>query len=306
MTDIVLTRGDDRTLFATVTDENEAIVNLTGALAVTFTIRSTPTGTAVLTRGLTTGITIPAPLTGVIEVALTATQTAALVEGTYDFDLVLLDAANKTTRIDEGTLLVKPVGSPGADLTNVAQVRALVATDLSDPQLAEVIAREEAILASEVGALSGSRVETFVITDLASGLPVRLRRPTSAVAVTEGNVATTDIRLASNGRVVARVSTSGFQPASWLGVVEVTYIPNDTARVVSWVIELVRARLAETGFESETDTGYTYSKGAQSHAAVLAAAIADVLAPPGSGRRGLRSRVMSTAGSAGWIGSSRP
>jgi hypothetical protein len=191
-------------------------------------------------------------------------------------------------------------------VTTVAQVRALVKTSLSDDDLQELIDREEALLAAEIGALSGSRTETFVITGTNLDQPVRLRRATGAVSVTEANVTITDVRLSSNGRVVTRLAEGGWFPASWRGVVEVTFTPNDTARVVTWVIELVRARLAETGFRSETDGAYSYDRGTASYDDVWARAVADILGSPRSGSRGLRSIVMSTAGPSGWVGSTRP
>lgn len=190
-------------------------------------------------------------------------------------------------------------------LTTVAQVRALVKTGLSDADLQAVIDREEALLADDVGVLSGSRVETFVIDEASASLPVRLRRPTTSIAVTEANTTTTNVRLGSTGRTVTRLTSSGWGQAAWLGVVEVTYTPNDTARIVSWVIELVRARLAETGFESETASEYSYSRGGRSYEATMTEAVGDILGRR-SGGRGIRSVVMSTAGPTGWVGGVRP
>lgn len=199
-----------------------------------------------------------------------------------------------------------PVPSNAATVTTLTQVRALVRNSLSDDDLQEVIVREEEVLAGAVGQLAGERIETFRVTTLNAGASIRLRRPTSAVVVTEANVTTTDVLLDANGRTLSRLIANGWGPGAWTGVVEVRSTPNDGARVVSWVIELVRARLAESSFESETDGDYSYTKGQRSHADTMAAAVADILGQR-TGRGGLRSVRMSTGvpGSA-WIGSTRP
>jgi hypothetical protein len=46
-------------------------------------------------------------------------------------------------------------------MLTTAQARALITTSLSDQDLDEVIAREEAWLARRIGPLEGERVETF-------------------------------------------------------------------------------------------------------------------------------------------------
>lgn len=193
----------------------------------------------------------------------------------------------------------------------VGTVRALVpAGRLDDSDLADIIAREETLLAAEVGALVGSRTETFVLTDRTVAGPVRLARPTSAVTVTEDNVATTDVRLAG-GRTVQRLLATGWGSDVWRGVVEVTYTPGDQSRITTWVIELVRARLAETGFDSETAADYSYDRGQRSHEATMAAAVADILGlvdrTSVTPSRRLRSVRMSTdATPRPWAGTGRP
>src|SRR4051812_15402423 len=93
-------------------------------------------------------------------------------------------------------------------LVSPAQVRALVDTDLSDPDLADVIAREEAALARAIGPLAGERTETMYIAwhPDAHELPLALRRPTDAVTVEDNGVdVTADVRLHGNGRVIEMV-----------------------------------------------------------------------------------------------------
>lgn len=196
-------------------------------------------------------------------------------------------------------------------LVAVATVRDLVpAQRLDDSAYADIIAREEALLAAEVGQLAGSRTETFVLTDRTVAGPVRLARPTALVTVTEDNVATTDVRI-FGGRTVQRLTATGWGSDVWSGAVEVTYTPNDLARVTTWVIELVRARLAETGFNSESAADYSYDRGERSHEATMALAVADILGltdrTSGVPSRRLRSVRMSTdATPRPWAGTGRP
>lgn len=195
-------------------------------------------------------------------------------------------------------------------IVSTLQVAALVKTGLSNYDLAELIAREEELLAAEVGELVGARTETFLLTDRTVASPVRLARPTTLIAVTEDNVTTTDVRLVA-GRTVQRLLATGWGTDAWRGVVEVTYTPGDLARITTWVIELVRSRLAETGHESESIDSYTYNRGDRSYPATMAAAIADILGlvdrASGSPSRRLRSlRVSTDATPRPWAGTVRP
>lgn len=208
------------------------------------------------------------------------------------------------TAVNEITVVL--AGQLGATFVSAPTVRALVSSRLSDADFAAVIAREEAMLAAEIGSLGGGRTDVFVVTGATASLPARLARTASSVSVTEDNVATTDIRLEPDGRTVTKLASAGWGAGTWSGVVEVTYNPNDSALVTTWVIELVRARLTETGFDSESDGTYTYSRGARSHAQTMRAAIAAILSSGGHGG-GLRSvRMSTTAGRGVWIGAVRP
>lgn len=150
-------------------------------------------------------------------------------------------------------------------LVTPAQVRALVDTDLSDADLADVIAREESALARVIGPLAGERTETAYISthpDTAE-LPIILRRPTDTVEVTDNGVdATALVRVQADGRRVARTDT-----LTWTGPVAVTYTPTDELEVERVVIELTRLTLTETGYLSETIGEYSYSRGARGGAA---------------------------------------
>lgn len=161
--------------------------------------------------------------------------------------------------------------------TSIAEVRALVSTPLADDDLQDVIDREEAALARQIGQLSGERTQTWHVGDqsgpAASGAlpgamvssdrmgPLALLRPTDAVTVTDNGVAVTaeDVRLLRKGTQIERAS------GGWTGpIVTGTYTPNDLLEVKGVVIALCRLSLGETGFESETIDGYSYTRGSAS------------------------------------------
>ena len=198
-------------------------------------------------------------------------------------------------------VVVLPPSVPASPFVTVAQVRALVKTMLSDEQLEDVILREEAILSAEIGPLGGARTETRVITDRTLRHPVRTRRPADSLTVTEANATVADIRLGADGRTIYRLTSSGWAVQSWAGVVEVTYTPSDAAKVTTWVIELVRARLAKTGYLDEPNAEQI------DYDATLSAAVAEILSRGPRGRGGLTSvRLSSNAGASRWIGTVRP
>lgn len=163
-----------------------------------------------------------------------------------------------------------------ASLVTPAQVKALIPSALTDPQLQDVIDREEATLTRQVTALSGPRTQLYYIGDPATmGLwwdtaawtpgtriwimsdrmgPLGLLRPTDAVAVKDNGVTITDTRLLRQGTLVER-------SAGWVGpLVEITYTPNDQLEVVRVVIELCRMTMTETGYQSEKIGDYGYAK----------------------------------------------
>jgi hypothetical protein len=136
-------------------------------------------------------------------------------------------------------------------LVTPAQVKALVQTSLSDADLQVIIDREEGWLAGRIGALSGSRTETFYPRRGVEHL--HLRRPTNSVTVTDGDlVDPDDYRLLYGGTVVERVT------GSWGDTVTVTYTPNDSAAIATAIIDLIRLRTTDTGFVSERIGQYSY------------------------------------------------
>lgn len=238
---------------------------------LTLTIRD-PDGDVVLTRVL-------AQLTRLSEghyaYGWTVAEDQPVGAYTFEWDAVIDDVAIPTA-VD--TVLVTPAGSSSASVVTPAMVRVLVRTaPADDAALQALIDREEAVLAAAVGQLVGERTETFRPDGFTRSNPVRLKRPTSAVTVTEDSVATTDILLAADGLSVARFETGTVIAASWGTPVAVTYTPNDRARIETWLIELVRARLTETGYMSETIGSYNYQRGNRSHDQVLSEALAEIL-----------------------------
>jgi hypothetical protein len=261
--DLELTRGDDRTWIFEVTRENDQGVaqplDLTDAI-VRFTAKRSAADAdadAVITKSTDDDISIYDPATGVAYVTIRHGDTAGLEAPlTLEWDLEI-DQAGVVSTAASGLLRLRAdvrTGASGATQTPLVSpdtVRAVVKTSLSDSELADVIEREEAILAARSARSPGRVPRRSPSPTGPIATPVRLRRPTSAIIVTEDNVTTTDVRLGADARTVQRLTASGWSAGAWTGAVEATYTPNDAARVTSWVIELVRARLTETGYDSE-------------------------------------------------------
>lgn len=136
----------------------------------------------------------------------------------------------------------------------LGEVRALVKSGLSDPDLQAVIDREEAWLAGRIGALTGVRTDTFTP---GSGASLYLRRRAASVVITDAGsaVSGSDVAFSPGTGEIRRIV------GAWRGDVTATYAPTDTATVARGVIELVRGTLTETGFDSEDIGDYSYSRG---------------------------------------------
>jgi hypothetical protein len=159
-------------------------------------------------------------------------------------------------------------GSGEPTVVTVDQVKALVATDLSDSDLEDVIAREEAWLARRIGALTGERTMLCYIAAPDLDMPLYLTRPTDEVTVDDDEIELepSQVRLLGNGTIVERAD------AHWTGpTVSVTFTPNDDLEVERVIIELVRIGVSTTPFESERIGEYSYSRGTGS--AVRSAAL---------------------------------
>lgn len=147
-----------------------------------------------------------------------------------------------------------------ASVTSIAEVRALVTTSLSDVDLQAIIDREEAWLTGLVGPLEGERTVTFRPTY--SDGAMYLRRRTTDVALVEDGVALvpdTDYVFTPENGALRRGTV--LLPRTWGAIVTATFTPSDLADVKRAVIELVRGSLDETGYDSETIDGYSYTRG---------------------------------------------
>lgn len=86
---------------------NGTPVNLTGYTAA-LQLRSLPeSATAVLSLSTGLGITITGA-TGLVAISATATQTRAIDEGTYYYDLEITSPAGVVTRLVQGQAVVTP------------------------------------------------------------------------------------------------------------------------------------------------------------------------------------------------------
>lgn len=158
-------------------------------------------------------------------------------------------------------------------LVTLDEVRAVVETSLGDVDLGAVIDREEAWLATRIGALSGERTVTYwpgvldwrpvperersdVFLPGTDG-PLFLSRRTTSVVVTDAgvSVAAADLRFVPDSGLIRRLR--GY----WAGPVTVAFSPADTAEVKRVVIELVRGTLSETGHDAESIGDYSYTRG---------------------------------------------
>ena len=105
---VVIDQGADWFLNVTYDNPNGTPVNLTGYTAA-LQLRSLPTDTvAVLTLTTSAGITIT-PLTGLVAIHATATQTRAIDEGIYYYDLEITQTSTGiVTRLIQGQADVSP------------------------------------------------------------------------------------------------------------------------------------------------------------------------------------------------------
>lgn len=149
-------------------------------------------------------------------------------------------------------------------LVTPTEVKALVQTSLSDSQLQTVIDREEAWLALRIGQLSGARTQTFYPRRYNE--PLYLKRYTSSVTVTNNGEAVTageaygNYRLLGEGSIVALVGTQWLSSTTGIGYgpVTVAYTPSDSDAVKAAIIDLIRLRVTDSGYVSESIGQYSY------------------------------------------------
>lgn len=104
---VTIDQGSDWYLTVTYKNPNGTPINLTGYTAA-LQLRSLPESpTAVLSLSTGSGITITGA-TGVADIHATATQTRAIDEGTYYYDLEITSSSNIVTRLVQGQAVVTP------------------------------------------------------------------------------------------------------------------------------------------------------------------------------------------------------
>lgn len=111
--DWTMVAGDSRTLRFTVTGDDGAVADLTGASSVRWgCVRRLANGSFVappaVTKTLGTGVTLVDPSGGIIEVTLSPADTAALPGGRYYHQLELTSAAGGVATLATGTLTLAP------------------------------------------------------------------------------------------------------------------------------------------------------------------------------------------------------
>ena len=104
---MTIDQGSDWYLTVTYKNPNGTPINLTGYTAA-LQLRSLPESpSAVLSLSTGSGITITGA-TGVVDIHATATQTRAIDEGTYYYDLEITSPATIVTRLIQGQAVVSP------------------------------------------------------------------------------------------------------------------------------------------------------------------------------------------------------
>jgi hypothetical protein len=100
-------QGATWSVTVTYTDSNGTPINLTGYTAAMQVRQQYSSADADLTLTSPSGGIVITPLTGVIVITMTATQTAALEEGYYVYDVELTSGSYKD-RLIQGQLTVAP------------------------------------------------------------------------------------------------------------------------------------------------------------------------------------------------------
>ena len=104
ISNLFIDQDADFTTTVTVNDSNGSALDLTNYTALGM-IRKTYQSTTATTF---TSTFVSPRTTGQITISLTDTQTAALEQGRYVYDLVITDASGSKTRVVEGIATVTP------------------------------------------------------------------------------------------------------------------------------------------------------------------------------------------------------
>jgi len=104
ISNLFIDQGADFTTTVTVNDANGTALDLTSYTALAMIRKTYQSSTATT---FTSAFVSPRT-TGQITISLTDTQTAALEQGRYVYDLVITDASGSKTRVVEGIATVTP------------------------------------------------------------------------------------------------------------------------------------------------------------------------------------------------------
>lgn len=151
-------------------------------------------------------------------------------------------------------------------LLSVAELRALVPSGLTDPQLQTVIDREEAWLVARYGPHYVDANTAFAEVRSGGGMLLFVQRPVLSVSsVSEslnlGDTATTLAGSAYHLRAAEGCLTRLPKGTLWGEEVTVTYVPrDDNALRKAVLIDLLRLTLTRTGLKGESVAGeYSYT-----------------------------------------------
>jgi hypothetical protein len=151
-------------------------------------------------------------------------------------------------------------------LLSVGELRDLVQTPVSDPDLSVIIEREEQAIIDRLGAHYAADLDITEILPGEDGSSMYLRRALTSVSLLREKAAITDsswTTLTVNSHYYVWAAEGRIQRLSgvWGALVEVTYTPaDDNAARKAVIVELVRLALERTAMKSESVAGeYSYT-----------------------------------------------
>lgn len=97
--------GDTKVLSVTVQDQDDAIVDLTGA-AAEWVLAKQHGAAALITKTVGSGITITQPLNGQLEVLMQPADSVQL-RGSYAYQLEITDAFSRKSTVLYGTIAIR-------------------------------------------------------------------------------------------------------------------------------------------------------------------------------------------------------
>jgi len=108
--DFSMHSGDNRSLSVTITDQSQAVLDVSGAaitwaLSRAVTDKVEPKGVAIVSKTVGSGITITDGSNGLVEVTIAEADTASLA-GTYYHEMQMVLSGNTST-IMYGTVIIK-------------------------------------------------------------------------------------------------------------------------------------------------------------------------------------------------------